>query len=164
MAEPEAMLIRSRTMAIEEAWIDYNGHLNMAYYNVLFDRAVDDVLIELGLGPAYAEERKASYFTVETHLCYVGELSLSDQAVVESRLIDADDKRLHVYQELYHAGEGWLSATSEQMHLHVDMEARRAAPWPDDIRARIDAMLARHQTLTPPDRVGRRIGIPRKLV
>ena len=34
----------SSVMRVEPGWIDYNGHLNMAYYHVLFDRAVDEAV------------------------------------------------------------------------------------------------------------------------
>ncbi|PLX36449.1 MAG: thioesterase [Hyphomicrobiales bacterium] len=161
MTEPTAAPYRSEVMQVEDAWIDYNGHLNMAYYNVLFDRAVDQAFIDFGLGPDYVSERHASYFTVETHLCYLAELNRGDPVRVETRIMDFDDKRLHIYQELYHA-DGWLSATSEQIHLHVDMDAKRAAPWPDDIRARIEAAFAVHSQLERPERSGRSIGIVRK--
>ncbi len=60
----------SSTMGIEPDWIDYNGHLNMAYYHVLFDRAVDEAFGLVGLGPDYAEERHASFFAVEIHTIY----------------------------------------------------------------------------------------------
>ena len=54
-------------MAIENQWIDYNGHFNMAYYSVLFDRAADQMFAELGLGPDYVKATNNSFFTLETH-------------------------------------------------------------------------------------------------
>src|ERR1700755_2393567 len=59
-------------------------------------------------------------------------------------LVDADEKRLHTFEEMRHAGEGWLSATSENMTMHIDMASRKTAAFPPDIRARIGAILARH--------------------
>ena len=52
----------SRIQPVEEQWNDYNGHLNMAYYNVMFDPAADEAMDVLGLGPAYVKERNASFF------------------------------------------------------------------------------------------------------
>lgn len=153
---------RGSIRRVQPEWVDYNGHINMAYYNVLFDNAIDEFFIEAGLGPDYVERSDASFFTVEAHLCYVRELPPDASVYVESRLLDVDDKRLHAYQELFHAEEGWLSATSEQMYLHVDMDARRTAPWPDDIRARLGAIKAGHDALPRPERAGRSIGIVRK--
>jgi acyl-CoA thioester hydrolase len=151
-------------MAIEEAWVDYNGHLNQAYYSVLFDRAIDETLIPAGLGPEYIKARNASYMTVENHICFVRELLLTDNVQVASRVLDVDDKRLHLYCEMQHASEGWLSCTSEWMFLHVDMGARRTAPWPGDVRERLEAMKAAALALPRPERAGRRIGIERKAV
>ena len=53
----------SSVMRVEEHWIDYNGHLNMAYYNVLFDRAVDEAYELIGVGVDYVERRRHSFFT-----------------------------------------------------------------------------------------------------
>jgi acyl-CoA thioester hydrolase len=77
-------------------------------------------------------------------------------------LVDADEKRLHTFEELRHATDGWLSATSENMTVHVDMSARKTAPFPPDIRARIDAVARAHAVLTRPEGIGRKIGMPSK--
>src|SRR5690606_33054102 len=69
----------SSVLGIEKDWIDYNGHLNMAYYNVLFDRCSDEAFAVLGMGPKYAEERRLTTYTAEIHVCYVRELHLGDK-------------------------------------------------------------------------------------
>ncbi len=146
---------KSSEMAIEPDWIDYNGHLNMAFYHVLFDRGIDEAFLTLGLGPDYVRERNASFFTVEAHVCYLRELALDDPVHVHIRLLAFDDKRAHIFEELVHAREGWTSATLEQMSLHVDMAAKRASPWPDDIRENLAAMRKAHADLEMPPQVGR---------
>ncbi|ADZ69793.1 thioesterase family protein [Polymorphum gilvum] len=160
--EPYEAPFRSTVMTVKPDWIDYNGHLNMAYYNVLFDTAVDQAFLAIGLGPDYVRTRGASYFTAEAHVCYLRELHEGDPVVASVQVLDWDDKRLHVFQELCHADDGFLSATSEQLLLHVDMTARKVAPWPDDIRAALAAMAAHHAVLDRPRRAGRSIGIARK--
>src|SRR5216684_1705126 len=70
----------SSVMRVEPAWIDYNGHLNMAYYNVLLDRAVDEVFALLGCGLDYVKKRKHSCFTAEAHLRYLRELHADMEA------------------------------------------------------------------------------------
>ena len=152
----------SAVMTIDETWVDYNGHLNQAYYSVLFDRGIDVALLEAGLGPDYITAHNASYMTVETHLCFVRELFKTDTVRVATRVLDVDDKRLHVYCELLHATEGWLSCTSEWMFLHIDMTARRTAPWPPDMRQALEAMKTAAAALPAPERAGRSIGIRRK--
>ena len=77
-------------------------------------------------------------------------------------MLGADDKRLHTFEELRHASEGWLSATSENMTIHIDMNARKTAPFPPDIRERIQAVAAAHAALPRPEGVGRKVAMPPK--
>jgi acyl-CoA thioester hydrolase len=136
-------------MQIEPQWIDYNGHLNMAYYNVM-----------LGIGPGYMKERHGSTFTAECHVRYLREIHLGDPVQVSILLVAADEKRLHTFKELRHATEGWLSATSENMTIHIDMTARKTAPFPSDIRARIDALANAHKSVARPEGIGRKVAMP----
>ena len=152
----------SSIMQIEPQWIDYNGHLNMAYYNVMFDRAIDQMWLGLGIGPGYMKERHGSTFTAECHVRYLREIHLGDPVQLSIILVGADEKRLHTFEELRHATEGWLSATSENMTIHIDMNARKVAPFPPDIRARINAVADAHAAIPRPDGVGRRIEMPAK--
>jgi len=154
---PQPMLCPPRN--VERAWIDYNGHMNMAYYNLVFDQALDHVFDALGIGVAYVRDRQGSFFTVEIHVHYVQELSLDDPIRVQFQLLDWDEKRLHFYGEMYHGREGYLAATSEQLALHVDMNSRRAAPFPADITRNVEAMMSEHSRLPWPDRVGHVMGI-----
>jgi acyl-CoA thioester hydrolase len=153
-------LFRSSVMQIEPSWIDYNGHLNMAYYNVMFDRAIDELWLTLGIGPGYMKQRHASTFTAECHVRYLREIHLGDPVQVSILLVAADEKRLHTFEELRHASEGWLSATSENMTVHIDMTARKTAPFPSDIRTRIDALIKAHSGIVRPEGIGRKIAMP----
>src|SRR3954452_10272640 len=144
-------------MQIEPQWIDYNGHLNMAYYNVMFDRAIDELWLKLGIGPGYMKERHGSTFTAECHVRYIREIHLGDPVQVSILLVAADEKQLHTFEDLRRAGEGWLSATSENMTIHTDMAARKTAPVPPDIRARIQALANAHGTVPRPEGIGRKV-------
>ena len=147
-------------MRVEPGWIDHNGHLNMAYYNVLFDRAVDEVYEVLGLGLNYVKETRRSTFTAEVHVRYLRELLVDAPVRVTFRLLAFDLKRMHYFEELFHADEGWLSATSENMALNVDMTVKKTAPFPDSVMARLAQMKTAHDRLPVPDGVGRRIAMP----
>src|ERR1700760_330748 len=146
MRLPAAPFVSS-VMQIEPQWIDYNGHLNMAYYNVMMDRAIDQLWLQLGIGPTYMKERHGSTFTAEWHGRYLREIHLGGPVQGPLPLVDADEKRLRTFQELRHATEGWLSATSENMTVHIDMAARKTAPFPPDIRARIEAVASAHNAV-----------------
>jgi len=150
----------SSVMRVEDHWIDYNGHLNMAYYNVLFDRAVDEAYELIGIGVDYVEKRRHSFFTAEVHLRYLRELHAGDQVRVTFQLLDFDSKRLHTFEQLFHADHGWVAATSENMSLHVDMAARKTAAFPPEVTRRLAQMKASHARLPRPEAAGRRIVMP----
>lgn len=145
--------------AVEPTWIDYNGHMNMAYYHVAFDRAVDFAYDQLGLGAHYVETAQASLFTAEVHVCYLQELSQGEHFTVSWQLLGFDSKRLHFFEHL-HCGER-LIATSEQMALHVSMETRRTAPFPKEAVARLNYVAKAHAALPRPAQQGRILGIPK---
>ncbi|MCB1463007.1 MAG: thioesterase family protein [Nitratireductor sp.] len=151
----------SRPLAVEKEWIDYNGHMNMAYYNVLFDRCADEAFALFGIGPDYARERRLTVYTAEIHVCYVRELHLGDQVTCRFHLLEHDDKRLRIYQELVHL-TGWLAATAEVLTLHIDMSGPKVSPFPSDVLARVEAMREAHAGLPWPDRAGRNIELRRK--
>jgi acyl-CoA thioester hydrolase len=145
---------------VEPAWIDYNGHMNMAYYNLVFDQALDVVFDDLGIGAAYVRDGGGSCFTVEIHVTYIQELKLGDPMRLTFQLLDWDEKRLHFFGAMYHAQEGYLAATSEQLSLHVDMRTRKAGPLPQAAQQRIAAMMHAHRHLEMPPQVGHVMGIP----
>jgi acyl-CoA thioester hydrolase len=152
----------SSIMRLEPQWIDYNGHLNVAYYNVLFDRAVDEVYELLGLGPAYLERTKHSTMVVEAHVRYLRELKLEDPVRVTVQLLDHNAKRIHLFEELRHATGNWVSATSESMTLSVDMTAKKVAPFSSSVQKALATMKSAHAVLPVPDGAGRSIKMSAK--
>ena len=152
----------SPTQTVIEDWIDYNGHLNMAFYNVIFDRAVDHFYDLLGVGAQYAGSGAGSCFTMEVHVHYLNEVSLDDELELHLQLLDYDSKRLHYFQQMYHKEQGYLAATSEQLALHVDLNTRRSGAFPQHVLDKLDAMAANHLRLEAPSQVGHLIGIKRK--
>ncbi len=150
----------SSAMKVEGDWIDYNGHLNMAYYNVLLDRAVDEVYELAGIGELYLRERACSLFTAEAHVRYLRELHEGDPVRVTFQLLEHDAKRLHYFEQLFHAEQGYVGATAEILSLHVDMETKKAVAFPDDVAKTLARMKAAHGRLPRPEAAGRRIAMP----
>ena len=146
---------------IRDEWIDYNGHFNMGYYGVLFDICSDDAFAAMGLGPKYLSSG-FSFYTLEAHITYLREMHAGNPVRVMFRVMDFDAKRIHYFQEMYHAEEGWLAATLEGICMHIDMSVTKSAPFPEDILSRIDAMYHQHKALPVPPQVGHQIGIVRK--
>ena len=153
-------IFRSSVHKVRPEWIDYNGHMNMAYYAVIFDEAADEVYPLLGFGPDYQKTGFTTY-TAEFHICYLRELHLGDAVTVTLQLLDYDEKRFHTYQEIWHE-DGWCAATAESMGLHVDQSGPRVAAMPADILLRMKKLHEAHKGLPYPDRAGRRISIARK--
>jgi acyl-CoA thioester hydrolase len=113
------------------------------------------------MGPTYAERRRLTIYTAEIHVCYIRELHLGDRVTCSIHLIDHDEKRLRVFQELHHV-DGWLAATSEVLYLHIDMAGPKVAAMPADVLEKVVAMRAAHSALPLPEQAGRAIGIRRK--
>lgn len=151
----------SLPLEVRAEWTDYNGHLNMAYYGVLFDSALDVVLAPLGLGPEVAQETGASVFTAQAQVHYLRELHAGDRVTVETRLIAHDSKRLHYVQTMRRLDEDEPAAISENLVLHVDLNTRRVAPFAPEVLARIADAVAAHADLPLPRQVGRRVGLRR---
>jgi acyl-CoA thioester hydrolase len=152
----------SSAMRIDPAWIDRNGHLNMAYYNVLFDLAVDEAFALVGLSAEYAEERQGSYFTAEHHILYRREVGQECLLRITLQLVDFDEKRMHYAMEMRHASEGWVAASAESLALHVDLKTRKVTPFPPDILANLAIMKAAHAGMATPEALGRIISMKPK--
>jgi acyl-CoA thioester hydrolase len=151
----------SRWIDVRPDWIDYNNHLNMAYYSVIFDLTCDDLWDWIGFGTEYIANRNHTTFAVEFHIRYLRELKLGDRVRSLIYMVDHDDKRFHIFQELYHE-DGWLAATGEGMTLHVNLAGPHVAPMQDPILSNINALYTAHATLPRPDGIGQKIGIRRK--
>ncbi len=84
-------------------WTDQNGHMNVAYYVLAFDRATDALYDELGIGWSYLDRTGRSTFTLAMNVDYLAEVFAGDGVRIVSRLIDCDHKRVHYFHEMHHA-------------------------------------------------------------
>ena len=144
-------------------WIDYNGHMNLSYYVLLFDSATDAFLEYLGLTPTFRARRNASTFAAEIHVHYLRELRLGDAVRITTQLLDHDARRIHFFHRMYHRTRGYLAATNELMSLYVDMGTRRVTEMPVTIQRRIKALGRAQEHLPRPEQAGSVIGIRRGL-
>ena len=146
---------------VQDGWIDYNGHMNLAYYMLAFDHATDAFFDYVGLGEKYMAANNASTFTLEAHITYDREMMAGAEMRFETQLLEHDSKRLHYMHFMYHAEEGYLASTNELISLHVSMDTRRSAPMPEDVLVRLDQIAAAHGKLPRPKQAGRVISIVR---
>ncbi len=137
---------------VQDAWIDYNGHLSEPYYVLVFGHATDAVMEQVGLGTQYREAQDASLYTVEAHVRYLGEVAARSDLEVRSSIIGVTDKLLWIWHELW--VEGRLCATEEVLGVHVCRGI--ASALPDDVVER-----ARAGLVAPPSQAGAQIRLRR---
>jgi acyl-CoA thioester hydrolase len=145
---------------VRPEWIDSNGHLNLAYYVVVFDLATDALYKALDIGDAYREASGNSCFTAETHTLYEREVHLGDKLLVRTWLLGSDKKRIHYFHEMFHSDSNERSAVQELMALHIDMSVRRVAEFPPEKYAALQAAVRQYAPPTLPKGAGRRIALP----
>ena len=144
---------------VRPEWIDLNGHMNVAYYGLVFEHALDAFAERIGMGVDYVKRTGRSIFALDTRTIYVREMLLNDPLQSAFQLIDFDAKRMHYLLHLKHGREGWMSAIFEAVSLHVDLAERRAAPFPEAIRKQLAQFKEAHAALPRPARLERPIGL-----
>lgn len=112
---------------VKKEWIDYNGHMNVAYYVLAFDHATDAVLDKINMGATYRQTEEKSVFVVESHVTYEQEVVEGELLEIRSYILGYDDKRLQLLHEMFSAKTKLKCATNEIMALHVDTKTRKTA-------------------------------------
>jgi acyl-CoA thioester hydrolase len=146
-------------IVVRPDWIDYNGHMNVGYYHVAFDIAAEDFFQFLGFTPEFRERHQGTTFALESHLNFLREVKAGDALRFEARLLEHDAKRVHFYQEMFHAKEGYLAASCESLSSFVSQVTRRTAPMPEGLQARLAQVKAAHAALERPWQVGHVISV-----
>lgn len=128
-------------------FLDDMGHMNVAWYMHLFDRATWALLLGLGFSRDYIEQHHAGAFAAEQHVKYLAELRLGDRLEIRSRLLSASARRIHFVHFMSHTPSGRLAARLEGIGVHVDLSARRATRFPPEFSEKLAAMQATHAAL-----------------
>ncbi len=126
------MSVHIDTRKIIKDWIDYNGHMNMAYYVLIFDQAWENILNKFQMGGEKAEESKRTTMVVETRTTYDSEVKEGDEVEVYVSYFDHDKKRLHLKCEMYEKKTKKLSATMENLSLYIDLDKRKVTEFEDE--------------------------------
>jgi acyl-CoA thioesterase FadM len=145
---------------VKPEWLDYNGHMNEAYYVLIFSKSTDAFMDYAGQDEAYRAATNTSIYTLETHVMYLQEVSEGEAVRVETRLLGFDEKRYRLFHQMYHEDSGDLLATGEHMLVHVDMSGPRSAPFPPELMERLAAIREAHASLPVPKQAGRSIALP----
>lgn len=144
---------------VQPEWLDFNDHMNLAYYLLAFDKAVDEFYHYASIAEPYIEERGMSMFTLDANLTYKRELRGGDPIRVTMRILGVDAKKIHFVEHMYHGAEGYLAAATEWLVINVDLTERRSAPFPDDIMVFLNQVAEAHAHMPVPPEVGRVISL-----
>lgn len=142
-------------------WVDYNGHMNVAYYVLVFDRATDAFLDTVGVTQTRRDKTGDSVFVAEQHVTYDREVMEGEDVYMTAQVLGADTKRLHVFLTMHHATSHNVCATTDIMILSVNLNDRRVGPFPDDIQKAVFDVRDADASLPSPEKAGRSVGLPR---
>ena len=126
------MSVNIANQVIKKEWTDYNNHMNMAYYVLVFDQLWEIILEKFKMGEQSAKTTKMSTMVVETHTTYNNEVKEGDEVEVNLTFFDHDKKRLHFKMEMIEKSSKKLSATLEMLSLYIDLNKRKVAEFEDE--------------------------------
>jgi len=124
-------LLLSTTKIINE-WTDYNGHMNLAFYILVFDKGAEKILSKFKMGEQSAKTTKKSTMAVESHTTYNNEVKENEEVDVYLSYFNHDKKRLHYKLEMYEKSKNILSATTEVLSLYIDLNVRKVAEFENE--------------------------------
>ena len=137
-------------IVVPPEWEDINGHVNVQYYLAIYERCTPGMLGQLGIGEDYVRERRFGVFDLSHHIRYIAEIHVGDRVTGHLRYVSRSAKRvLGVYFIVNHTRRR-IASTIEFLAIGADLEARRAAPWPEVIATHLDALIDEHTALAWP--------------
>ena len=139
------MSVLLTTKKIIKEWTDYNNHMNLSYYILVFDLGAEVILSKFKMGEHSAKTTKKSTMVVETHTTYNQEVKEGDLVDVYLSHFDHDNKRLHYKLEMYDKTKNTLSATTEVLSLYIDLNIRKVAEIEKEKLIIIDEFINNHK-------------------
>src|SRR5580658_7032204 len=149
--------LRLAEAVVRPEWVDYNRHMSDFRYGQVFGDATDALFRRVGVDESYRDSGRM-FYSVENHVIHVGEAKAGEPLYVTTQVLAVDDKRLQVFHRMYRGRDHHLIATAEQLYLHVDTKAAKAAPTDAKVRAKLEAIRAEHAGLPLPPEAGRSVG------
>ena len=134
------------TTKIIKEWTDYNEHMNLAYYVLIFDKAWEIILEKFKMGEHSAKTTKKSTMAVETHTTYNQEVKQGNEVDIILTHFDHDKKRLHFKMEMHEKAKKTLSATIEMLALYIDLNKREVAEFEDEKAKIMDEFISQNKS------------------
>ncbi|HJM61310.1 MAG TPA: thioesterase family protein [Alphaproteobacteria bacterium] len=157
-ASTTASLVLHRE-TVKAEWLDYNRHMNVAYYVLVFDHATDALCNHIGIGWDHTRTTSGSIFILESHIAYLQEVMLDDPLQFTTHVLDFDSKRIHFAHTMHHDRDGYHAATIEIMQLYVNLETRRAAAMPEATLEHLATLKTEHAILPLPPGLSRKMSL-----
>jgi len=139
------MSVLLTTKKIIKEWTDYNNHMNLSYYILVFDMGAEVILSKFKMGEHSAKTTKKSTMVVETHTTYDNEVKEGDEVDVFLSHFDHDKKRLHYKLEMYEKKKNILSATTEVLSLYIDLNLRKVSEFEKEKSIIMDEFTDKHK-------------------
>lgn len=153
--------LRLHETVVKPEWVDYNRHMSESCYLLAFGDNADAFFRYVGIDEHYRAAGHSLY-TVETHLHHRREAGEGQSLSLTLRVLDHDDRRVHVFHEMFLGDGDTLVATAEQLLVHVDTRVGRSTPMPSRLTTQLEAIHRAHAVLEVPEVVGRPIQILRR--
>ena len=140
------MSLLLNTTKIVNEWTDYNNHMNLSFYILVFDKAAEKILSKFNMGEEAAIKTKRSTMVVETHTTYNNEVKEDDNVDVYLSYCDHDKKRLHYKLEMYEKSKNIISATTEVLALYINLDLRKVAEFENEKIKIMDEFISKNNS------------------
>ena len=141
------MSVHLSSQKIIKDWIDYNDHMNVAYYLLIFDKfGADNLNRMFKMGEESAKSTGMSTMIVETNITYNQELKLDDEVDINLLYFDHDKKRLQYKMEMINKKEGYLASTFEALALYVNLNTRKVSEFEEEKLKIMDEFINKNQS------------------
>ena len=141
-----------------KSWIDYNGHMNVAFYTLAFDKSLDFFLEDtLGIGETHALKNKQGPFVLQAHYHYLNEMSLHEKFNVRLLVVDCDQKKMHLCLDIFSNKK--VIAVAEMVLINVNLEIRKTEHYPSWAYKRLVKLKQTHKKALFPKVLGKQISL-----
>lgn len=156
-------IFQSKVQNVKKNWIDYNGHMNVAYYTLAFDNSLDDFLeTVLKIGPTFVKKEKKGPYSLQANYHYLDELRLGDKFFANIYIIDSDKKKVHLVLEMIDFLTKKQVAVCETLLINVDLNIRKSVNYSVDVIKKIEQYKSRCSDFQLPLQVGKNLKIIKK--
>ena len=139
-------------------WIDYNGHMNVAFYTLAFDKSLDVFLEDiLGIGETHALQNKQGPFVLQAHYHYLNEMSLDEKFNIRLLVVDCDEKRMHLCLDMFSQKKNKVVAVAEKVLINVNLNIRKIEYYPSWAYKKLIKLKDTHKNAQFPNVLGKQI-------